>query len=314
MLTTASPPKPDSTTPKIVFFGTLSLFSSIVLSELLKQNVQIAAVAIAGTDPLSTSINDLTSIGIIQAPRHDTIELVALKHSLTIIYVPDVNDPNLVTTVSQLQPDFIVVACFPYLLPKSIWQVPEFSSLNIHPSCLPAFRGPQPVFWQLKQGKTDIGISIHKLNEHFDDGALLAQDNIPIKDGMRGRAIDTLLGRQGARMATNIMQQYLRGSEPVTIEPRFPSSYQASPLPSEFELSLEWSARRAFNFMRGTQEWGRSYQLFVDDNLVALNSALAYTPGGLQKQKIVAHDHVVTIRFARGILQAYSRIPEIISA
>ncbi|EHQ27899.1 methionyl-tRNA formyltransferase [Mucilaginibacter paludis] len=44
---------------------------------------------------------------------------------------------------------------------------------NIHFGPLPGFRGPVPVFWQLKNGIDKIGLSIHKLSSKFDAGPVV---------------------------------------------------------------------------------------------------------------------------------------------
>ncbi|RFZ91027.1 hypothetical protein D0C36_18970 [Mucilaginibacter conchicola] len=41
---------------------------------------------------------------------------------------------------------------------------------NIHFGALPQYRGPSPVFWQLRNGEPNIGITVHQLTDKFDSG------------------------------------------------------------------------------------------------------------------------------------------------
>lgn len=50
---------------------------------------------------------------------------------------------------------------------------------NIHFGLLPAFRGPSPIFWQLKRGIENIGLCIHGLNEKYDNGPVYWKKEIP---------------------------------------------------------------------------------------------------------------------------------------
>jgi len=50
---------------------------------------------------------------------------------------------------------------------------------NIHFGPLPAYKGPFPVFWQLKHGTESLGISIHKLTDKFDQGAVVWRKSYP---------------------------------------------------------------------------------------------------------------------------------------
>lgn len=44
---------------------------------------------------------------------------------------------------------------------------------NIHFGPLPSYKGPTPIFWQLKHGCDKIGLAIHRLTEKFDEGAIV---------------------------------------------------------------------------------------------------------------------------------------------
>ncbi len=44
---------------------------------------------------------------------------------------------------------------------------------NIHFGPLPFYRGPSPVFWQLKQGQKELGLTIHELSDRMDAGAVV---------------------------------------------------------------------------------------------------------------------------------------------
>ena len=49
---------------------------------------------------------------------------------------------------------------------------------NIHFGRLPQYRGPSPVFWQLKNGEVQLGLAIHQLTNKLDSGAVIWEQNI----------------------------------------------------------------------------------------------------------------------------------------
>ncbi len=293
---------------KIVFFGTLSLFSYATLAELLKQKCNIVTIAIAKNTPDSIFINSDLSVSLIQTYKHNTIELLAAEQDIPIIYVQNINNPTLLLQLNACEMDFLIVACFPYLIPQKIWALPKQTSLNIHPSLLPSFRGPTPLFWQLKTGNNSLGITIHKLNAQFDQGEILRQRTVSIKNGIRGRAIDRLLGNCAALMLSSLVANYCPKSSFDALSPNQEASYHPAPQAKDFAISLRWTAEHAFNFMRGTEEWKRPYPIMLANQQYHLSRALAYTPAG--KQTALYHIEVnkITIRFARGLLQATLQI------
>ncbi|WP_144914286.1 formyltransferase family protein [Mucilaginibacter frigoritolerans] len=54
----------------------------------------------------------------------------------------------------------------------------KYGVYNIHFGKLPEFRGPSPVFWQLKKGVKELSISIHHMTKKVDSGPVVWEYNI----------------------------------------------------------------------------------------------------------------------------------------
>jgi methionyl-tRNA formyltransferase len=65
---------------------------------------------------------------------------------------------------------------------------------NIHFGPLPGFRGPVPVFWQLKKGMANVGLAIHELSEKFDDGPVVWTKSVPNLPEYNYQFVNDLLG------------------------------------------------------------------------------------------------------------------------
>jgi len=48
----------------------------------------------------------------------------------------------------------------------------------MHPSLLPAFKGPEPISWGLLCREQDFGITVHEVDEEIDHGDILGQASI----------------------------------------------------------------------------------------------------------------------------------------
>jgi len=292
----------------MVFFGTLSLFSYEVLCALIKLEIEIKTIVIAKHAPQKIQTGKNCHIDLVQTSKHKTIELLAIEQNIPIIYVHNIDDAAFFTRISACKADIIVVACFPYLIPQSIYDLPKQASVNIHPSLLPAFRGPSPIFWQLKAGLNVVAVTIHKLNQQFDEGTILRQKAVPLKDGMRGRAIDRLLANCAAQMLQSLIAsqciKLANNTHNHINNTHGNSGYYPMPRAKDFIIPLTWSARRAFNFMRATQEWNLPYPIEMNQQQFFLLRALAYAPMGRQSATYQIEDNIISIRFAEGLLQA----------
>ncbi|HXK13927.1 MAG TPA: formyltransferase family protein [Gaiellaceae bacterium] len=80
------------------------------------------------------------------------------------------------------EPDLAICTGFPWLIPAEAIDVPKHGIVNGHPSLLPRYRGPFPVAWAVRNGETEIGMSYHVMDAHFDTGNVLAQRRIPLTE------------------------------------------------------------------------------------------------------------------------------------
>lgn len=93
--------------------------------------------------------------------------------------------------------DVAVCCCWAERLQPGALRAPVQGWLNLHPSSLPAWRGADPVAWQLLASPSRIGCSVHRMTEHHDDGPVVADGSVPVRSGDdRG----VLLVRSGARL------------------------------------------------------------------------------------------------------------------
>jgi len=80
----------------------------------------------------------------------------------------------------------LVLAGFLWLVPENLIRLFQGKIINIHPALLPKFRGKgmygMKVHEAVKQaGETETGITIHKVNEHYDEGEILFKGICPVK-------------------------------------------------------------------------------------------------------------------------------------
>lgn len=76
--------------------------------------------------------------------------------------------------IRALQPDIIVSFSFPYLITPELCAIPRYGAVNLHPSALPAYRGPNPPRG-IYEGFPLLGATLHRIAEEYDTGPILAQ-------------------------------------------------------------------------------------------------------------------------------------------
>lgn len=85
--------------------------------------------------------------------------------------------------------DILLVGSWCEKLKKDVIDIPVIGTVNVHPSLLPEYRGPNPYLQTILQGEKKSGVTFHLMDENFDSGAILAQKEVEILEGDTGKEL-----------------------------------------------------------------------------------------------------------------------------
>ncbi|WP_125779303.1 methionyl-tRNA formyltransferase [Pseudoalteromonas rubra] len=118
--------------------------------------------------------------------------------------------------------------------------------LNVHSSALPDYRGPMPVFWQLKEGAETIRLTLHKVAEQLDSGAIATHIDLPVHPFDTSQCLHQKLAQMVPALLEQFAQQQAAGtltwqaqSEDIEIDgkwckPRYAAHVQVD------DLLIDW--------------------------------------------------------------------------
>lgn len=96
-----------------------------------------------------------------------------------VLEVLDIHAPPVLESVRAFAPELGVSLGAP-ILRASLFGIPTLGTINMHLGKVPDFRGAPPGFWELHEGATEIGATIHWMNEGLDTGPVIHQATAPI--------------------------------------------------------------------------------------------------------------------------------------
>ena len=102
------------------------------------------------------------------------------------------NDRSYVDGLRERAPDLLVSVACPYILKEPVLHAAPLGCVNIHHAPLPRYKGMMPTFWQMFHGEREVGVTVHRMNEKVDQGAVLLQESLPIEPG---ETLDHLIRR-----------------------------------------------------------------------------------------------------------------------
>lgn len=101
---------------------------------------------------------------------------------------------ELTERVATLAPDVGVANNWRTRLPRELFAIPKYGTVNLHDSLLPKFTGFSPVIWSLISGASHTGLTAHFMDDELDTGDILLQRSVEITPNSTGTSLvyDTL--------------------------------------------------------------------------------------------------------------------------
>jgi methionyl-tRNA formyltransferase len=146
--------------------------------------------------------------------------------------------------IEKCNPDLVFVYGLSWILPKQLFELSKFGFFNIHFSLLPAYKGPAPLFWQLKKGEKTTGISIHEMTEKPDSGKVVIQMPVDILPGENFGLLTIRLAQLSVQVISEFFGQHAYETPVAPIAScKELSTYQRRP--ESKDLLIDWKTMQA---------------------------------------------------------------------
>ncbi|XP_060116161.1 methionyl-tRNA formyltransferase, mitochondrial [Heteronotia binoei] len=174
---------------RVLFFGTDSFAAETLRA--------LRAAREPGLDPLVDRLEVVTLPS--QLPKGHSVKNYAEQFQLPVHLWPDIGHCE--------HFDVGVVASFGRLLSEDLILKFPYGVLNVHPSCLPRWRGPAPIIHTVLHGDTVTGVTIMQIRpKRFDVGPIIKQERFAVPACCSAKELESLLSKLGAKMLIAVLQ------------------------------------------------------------------------------------------------------------
>ena len=288
--------------PRIAVLGSRTAFTRQAVDSLCGLGVPPVALIVDATPARHTR-------GPIAVEVRETAAAVAEAHGVEVVRAPDPNHPEAIAALERIEPDLLLLACLPHVVRRATREIARLGALNIHPSALPLFRGPDPVFWQLRAGVTRAGVTVHVATGAVDAGPVVAQRWLEVRAGIGSEALTAALVRLGARALAETLPDIERRIREAVPQDEYDATRQPHARPEDFRLDTTWTAERAYRFIEGTRGPATSFAIGSEEREIVVERAVGFAPAPGDGPAVVRSGGIVSIRFAEGVLRAVPARP-----
>ena len=152
---------------KILFMGTAEF--GIPTLEVLNNNYNLDAIITNYDKPSGRGLKI----------KFSPVKKFAISNNIKYFQPKNLKDQSFIDKIKSINPDIIVVVAF-RMIPKSIWQIPKYGTINLHASLLPNYRGSAPINWTIINNENFTGVTTFFIDDKIDTGDILLQEKIKV--------------------------------------------------------------------------------------------------------------------------------------
>ncbi|MGB8575728.1 MAG: methionyl-tRNA formyltransferase [Pseudolabrys sp.] len=225
---------------RLIFMGTPN-FAVPTLIELAARGHEIAAVYTRAPKPAGRGMD----------VQHTPVEREARRLALPVHTPKTLKDDDAQKAFRAHNADAAVVVAYGLILPKPILEAPRLGCFNVHASLLPRWRGAAPINRAIMAGDVESGVTIMKMDEGLDTGAMAMAERMPTGADMTAGELHDALSRLGADLMLRVLAAAERGSLVLTPQPQAGVTYAEKIFKSETRIDWSKSWKQVHDHIRG---------------------------------------------------------------
>lgn len=240
---------------RIVFMGTPE-FAVACLQKIVEKNYSVVGVITAPDKPAGRG----------RKLQQSAVKIYAEKEGLKILQPTNLKDENFLAELKDLKANVQVVVAF-RMLPKQVWQMPEYGTFNLHASLLPQYRGAAPINWAIINGEKVSGVSTFFIDEKIDTGAMILQQQIEIEPKENAGSLHDKLMHAGAGLIIETLEKIKNGNFKTEKQVQSTDLKDAPKLTKE-NTAIDWSksTEEIYNQIRGLDPYPAAWSKFINGN------------------------------------------------
>ncbi len=230
---------------KVVFMGTPE-FSVPVLEMLIKETNVIMVV----TQPDSY-------VGRHHTLTYSPVKQVALDNNIEVFQPEKIR--NEYEPILEKNPDVIITCAYGQIIPSILLDTPKYKAINVHASLLPKLRGGSPLHRAIMNGYDKTGITIMYMAPGMDDGDIITQEEIEIKDEYNVGDIHDKLSILGRDLLLKTLPSIFDGTNSRTKQDESEVTFAYNIKHEEEKIDFNKTAREVYNQIRGLYPFPVAY-------------------------------------------------------
>lgn len=240
---------------RIVFMGTPE-FAVTILDKLVQHDYDIAGVITSPDKPSGRG----------RKMNKSAVKLYAEEKGLQILQPTNLKDESFLQKLKSLNANLQIVVAF-RMLPKVVWELPEFGTFNLHASLLPNYRGAAPINWAIINGEKRTGVTTFYIDDKIDTGEMILQEEISITLNDNAGTLHDKLMYLGADLVLKTVKE-IESDSVKRKKQDFNEDLKAAPKIYKDSCRIDWDQPldKIYDFIRGLCPYPTAWTILVNED------------------------------------------------
>jgi methionyl-tRNA formyltransferase len=170
---------------------------------------------------------------------------IAARLGATLIETADVNSPETIAAVREVDPDLIFVVGWSQLVLDEFLGLPRHGVFGMHPSLLPRHRGRAAIPWAILSGLARTGVTLFEITDGTaDSGPIVGQIEVPLAPDETAATLYERVTAAHLELVRRHVPQLLDGSAPRV--PQDTRRASVWPKRSPTDGIIDWETRAPY--------------------------------------------------------------------
>ena len=198
------------------------------------------------------------------------VSLMANSYDLDLFKPHKLNNKDFKEKIKILEVDFLIVVAYGKILPKWLLELPSVSSINIHFSLLPKYRGASPIQSALLNGDKETGITFIEMSEKLDSGNIISTEKTKIFMDDNKVKLETRLTGMSIKKINNVLIESAKQNKSSIKQDDSNASYCQKILKVDSITNFNDTSINIFNKFRAFIEWP-GLAFYHNDTLIKIH-------------------------------------------
>jgi len=270
--------------------------------------------AVAILDALITS--KFNVVGVITAPdkpagrgrkiQESAVKKYALENKLNILQPTNLKNEGFINKLQSLKANLQIVVAF-RMLPKVVWQMPEYGTFNLHASLLPDYRGAAPINWAIINGESKTGVTTFFIDEKIDTGSVILQKEVSIGEEETVGELHDKLMHLGSKLVVETVQQIKLNTVKTFKQPEIEEKSAPKLFSETCRINWNDSLDNIYNLIRGLNPYPTAWTTLINNKeeikVKIYNVAKEYESHKFENGSIITSKNEIKVATKNGFLK-----------